>query len=141
MIGVQVIHIIGTAGGDATMKYLPSGAAVAKFSLAVNERWTDKAGEKQERCEWFDCSVFGKSAERAAEYIVKGSNVYVEGKIRTEEWVDKEGAKHSKKGVGVNRFQMLGAPGEKRTPRPEKEGVAKKEEPAFDDFDDLDKPF
>lgn len=91
--GINKVIIIGTLGQDPEVKYMPSGGAVCNLSLATSEQWNDKAtGEKKEQTEWHRVVIFGKLAEVAGEYLRKGSQVYVEGKLRTRKWTDQSGA-------------------------------------------------
>jgi single-strand DNA-binding protein len=90
---VNKVILIGNLGRDPEVRYTPSGAAVANFTVATNEAWTDKAGQKQERTEWHRVVVWGKAAENCGEYLSKGRQVYVEGRLQTREWTNKEGAK------------------------------------------------
>ena len=85
--GVNKVIAIGNLGQDPETRYVPSGAAVTNFSIAVSESWKDKqTGEQQERTEWIRIEVWGKTAEACAQYLEKGSQCYVEGKLRTEQW-------------------------------------------------------
>lgn len=87
--GINKVIILGTLGQDPEVKYMPSGGAVCNLSLATSEQWNDKAtGEKKEQTEWHRVVIFGKLAEVASEYLRKGSQVYVEGKLRTRKWTD-----------------------------------------------------
>jgi single-strand DNA-binding protein len=90
---VNKVILIGNLGRDPEVRYTPSGSAVANFTVATNEAWTDKAGQKQERTEWHRVVVWGKAAENCGEYLSKGRSVYVEGRLQTREWTNKEGAK------------------------------------------------
>lgn len=90
--GINKVIIFGTLGQDPEVKYMPSGGAVCNLSLATSEQWNDKAtGEKKEQTEWHRVVIFGKLAEVAGEYLRKGSQVYVEGKLRTRKWTDQSG--------------------------------------------------
>jgi len=90
---VNKVILVGNLGRDPEVRYTPSGQAVANFTVATNEAWTDKAGQKQERTEWHRVVVWGKSAENCGEYLSKGRQVFVEGRLQTREWTNKEGAK------------------------------------------------
>jgi single-strand DNA-binding protein len=90
---VNKVILVGNLGRDPEVRYTPSGQAVANFTVATNEAWTDKAGQKQERTEWHRVVVWGKAAEACGEYLSKGRQVYVEGRLQTREWTNKEGAK------------------------------------------------
>ena len=106
--GVNKVILIGNLGKDPEVRFTPSGAAVANFNIATNESWTDKSGQKQERTEWLRIVTFSKLAEIAAEYLRKGSKVYVEGSIRTRKWQDKEGQDRYSTEIRGDRMQMLG---------------------------------
>src|SRR3954469_18480883 len=90
---VNKVILVGNLGRDPEVRYTPSGQSVANFTVATNEAWTDKAGQKQERTEWHRVVVWGKAAENCGEYLSKGRSVYVEGRLQTREWTNKEGAK------------------------------------------------
>jgi single-strand DNA-binding protein len=90
---VNKVLLIGNLGRDPEVRYTPSGQAVANFTVATNEAWTDKAGQKQERTEWHRVVVWGKAAENCGEYLSKGRQVFIEGRLQTREWTNKEGAK------------------------------------------------
>jgi len=107
--GVNKAIIVGNVGQDPEMRYMPSGAAVAELSVATTEQWKDKeSGEKQERTEWHRITFFGRLAEIVGEYIKKGSQVYVEGSIRTEKWQDKQGNDRYTTKIVARDMQMLG---------------------------------
>ncbi len=107
--------LIGNLGSDPEVRYTPSGAAVANFNVATNESWKDKSGQDQARTEWHKVVVWGKLAEICGEYLAKGRTVYVEGRIQTREWNDKEGTKRYTTEIVANTVQFLGGPmGEKK---------------------------
>ena len=92
MSSVNKVILIGNLGKDPEMRYLPSGEAIANFSVATSENWTDKtSGEKKELTEWHRVTFFGRTAEVVGQYVKKGSKIYVEGSLRTRKWQDKEG--------------------------------------------------
>lgn len=92
MAGINKVIIVGNLGNDVEIRYTQSGQAVATLSVATSESWTDKnSGQKQEQTEWHRVAVFGKLAEIANQYLHKGSKVYVEGKLKTRKWQDKQG--------------------------------------------------
>ena len=93
MAGVNKAILIGNLGRDPELRYTQSGQAVASFTLATSESWTDKSGERKERTEWHRISAWGKVGELCAQYLSKGRTVYVEGRIQTRDWEDKEGNK------------------------------------------------
>lgn len=101
------IQLIGHLGKDPESQFLQSGDQVVHFSIATTERWKNKAGEQQDRTEWHSIVCFGKLAEICSEYLKKGSLVYVEGKIQTRSWDDKEGNKKFKTEILINTMKML----------------------------------
>lgn len=109
MSSVNKVILIGHLGQDPELRYLASGDAVANFSMATSESWKDKAGEKQEQTEWHRISAFGKTAEIVGKFLKKGSQVYVEGKLQTKKWTDKEGVERYTTEIRCDRMQMLGA--------------------------------
>ncbi len=108
MASVNKVILIGNLGADPETRYLPSGDAVANIRIATTDVWKDKSGEKQEHTEWHRIAFFGKLAESAGEYLKKGSPVYVEGRIRTGKWQDKEGKDRYTTEIVVNEMTMLG---------------------------------
>lgn len=155
MASVNKVILVGNLGRDPEMRYLPSGDAVASFSVATTETWKDKSGQRQEQTEWHRIAMFGKQAEVAGQYLKKGSSVYIEGRLQTRKWTDKEGNERQTTEVRADRMQMLGgrsgnafevmddeAP-QQSAPRPQASAGGSK--PAgggsgFDDFED-DIPF
>jgi len=108
--GVNKAIILGSLGQDPDVRYTASGAAVANISIATNEQWKDKeSGEMQERTEWHRVVFFGRLAEIAGEYLHKGSQVYIEGRIQTRKWQDKEGNDRYTTEIVANEMQMLGS--------------------------------
>ena len=109
MSGVNKCIIIGRLGKDPELKYTQSGDAVAKFSVATSETWKDKnTGEKQERTEWHNIEAWRRLGEIAGEYLHKGSQVYIEGKLKTESWEDRDGTKRYMTKIVAQSMQMLG---------------------------------
>ena len=111
--GVNKVILVGNLGKDPEIRYLPSGGAVANFSIATSESWKDKStGEQKEKTEWHNISIFGKLAEIAGEYLRKGSQVYIEGALQTRKWQDQSGNDRYSTEVVVQGFsgtmQMLG---------------------------------
>lgn len=107
--GINKVILIGHLGADPELRYLQSGAAVANVSLATAASWKDKgSGERQERTEWHSVCFFGRLAEIAAEYLVKGAQIYVEGRLRTRKWQDQEGRERTTTQVVASELQMLG---------------------------------
>src|SRR5437588_12677047 len=106
---VNKVILIGNLGKDPEVKYTPAGTAVAKFSLATNERFKDKSGEWQERTEWHNIVAWQRQAEIVGEYLKKGSKVYIEGRLQTSSWDDKQsGEKKYRTEIIVSEFLMLG---------------------------------
>ncbi|HVY67076.1 MAG TPA: single-stranded DNA-binding protein [Gammaproteobacteria bacterium] len=110
--GVNKVILVGNLGKDPETRYMPSGSAVTNLTLATSESWKDKqSGEQQERTEWHKIAMFGRLAEIAAEYLRKGSQVYIEGKLRTRKWQDKEGKDRYTTEIVADEMQMLGGKG------------------------------
>jgi|SRR6187200_1184711 len=110
--GVNKVILVGTLGKDPETRYMPSGSAVTNMRIATNEQWKDKqTGEQQERTEWHSIAMFGRLAEIAAEYLRKGQQVYIEGKLRTRKWQDKEGKDRYTTEIVADEMQMLGGKG------------------------------
>ena len=111
MASVNKVILIGNLGADPEVRYLPSGDAVANLSIATTDKYKDRNGEMQEATEWHRVSFFGKTAEICGQYLKKGSQVYVEGSIRTRKWQDKEGNDRYTTEIRGDRMQMLGSRG------------------------------
>lgn len=110
--GVNKVILIGNLGRDPEVRYMPSGSAVANVALATSEQWKDKqTGEQQERTEWHNVVFFNRLAEIVGEYLKKGSQVYVEGSLRTRKWQDKNGNDRYTTEIVANEMQMLGGRG------------------------------
>ena len=148
--GINKVILIGNLGADPDVRYTASGAAVCNINLATTETWRDReSGEQQEKTEWHRVVFFGRLAEIVAEYLRKGSQVYIEGRLQTRKWQDKEGNDRYTTEIVANEMQMLGgrgggagsdynqsAPRQDSAPR-EKTGTGSSE----DDFVDDDIPF
>lgn len=106
---VNKVLLLGNLGQDPEVRYTPSGATVCTFSIATNERWTSKDGKKEERTEWHRIVVWGKLAELCGEYLGKGRTVFVEGRLQTREWTDKQGNKRYTTEIIANNIQFIGA--------------------------------
>jgi single-strand DNA-binding protein len=107
--GVNKVILIGNLGADPETRAMPSGATVANLRIATTENWKDRtSGENQERTEWHRVALFGKLAEIAGEYLRKGSQVYIEGSLRTRKWQDKQGNERYSTEIIGNEMQMLG---------------------------------
>ena len=159
--GINKVILVGNLGNDPDVKYTQSGAAVTTISVATSESWKDKqTGQMQDRTEWHRVKFFGKLAEIAGEYLRKGSQVYVEGSLRTDKYTDKNGIERYTTDIIANEMQMLGGRGEgggggmgggERAPRqqaaPQRQDYAPRRQPAAsapppaDDFVDDDIPF
>jgi single-strand DNA-binding protein len=109
--GVNKVILIGNLGQDPELRYTPNGAAVANLRIATNETWTDKNGQKQERTEWHSVVMWGKQAEIVKQYMAKGRQIYIEGRLQTRQWQDKEGNKRYSTEVVATDFQFLGGGG------------------------------
>jgi len=153
MASVNRVVLIGNLGKDPEIRYTQAGEPIANFSLATNESWTDKSGQKQERTEWHRVEVFGKPAQVVRDYLTKGRQVYIEGSIRYDEWTDKDGNKRNTTKIRVSgpnsRLVLMGGRGEGggRGDSPRGEGGSRPaggaSEPPSDDFQasDDDVPF
>lgn len=108
MSGVNKVILIGRLGQDPEVRYTPSGQAVANFTMATSENWTGKDGQKQERTEWHRIVVWGRLAELCKDYLRKGRQVYIDGKLQTRSWDDKEGKKRYTTEIVANTVQFLG---------------------------------
>jgi single-strand DNA-binding protein len=110
--GVNKVILVGNLGADPDTRYMPSGKAVTNIRLATSESWKDKqTGDMQERTEWHSIVMYDKLGEIAAEYLRKGSQVYIEGKLRTRKWQDKEGKDRYTTEIIADQMQMLGSRG------------------------------
>lgn len=106
--GINKVILIGNLGNDPEVKYLPSGGAVANFTVATSESWTDKTTQqKKEETEWHKIVIYQRLAEIAGEYLRKGSKVYLEGKLKTRKWQDKDGVERYTTEIVANELQML----------------------------------
>ncbi len=110
--GINKVILVGNLGNDPDTRYMPSGGAVTNLSIATSESWKDKqTGEQKERTEWHKVAMFGRLAEIGAEYLRKGSQVYIEGSLRTRKWQDRDGNDRYTTEVIANEMQMLGGRG------------------------------
>jgi len=135
MAGVNKVILIGHLGADPELRYTPTGSAVCNMRVATSESWTDKSGEKKEATEWHRIVVWEKLAELCAQYLVKGRQVYLEGKLKTREWNDKDGNKRFSTEVVANQVVFLGG-GDKQGTKPAAElpDVPLTEPPPSDDI-------
>jgi single-strand DNA-binding protein len=111
MASINKVILIGNLGKDPELRYTPQGRPVANFSLATTERWTSKSGEKQERTEWHKIVLWGRQAEIANQYLKKGSPCYIEGRITTRSWEDKDKVKRYTTEIEGLSLQLLGSRG------------------------------
>jgi single-strand DNA-binding protein len=111
MGSVNKVILVGNLGRDAELRYTPGGAAVAKVSIATTEVWTDKNGERKEKTEWHSVDIWGKQAETLSEYLTKGKQIYVEGRLQTREWNDKDGNKRKTTDIKADRVVLLSGGG------------------------------
>lgn len=148
MMSVNKAILIGRLGKDPEVRYMTNGEAVTNVSIATSEHYKDKNGEKQERTEWHNLVFYRRLAEVAGEYLKKGSNVYVEGRIQTRKWKDKEGVDRYTTEIVVSELQMLGGrqdqSADSNLPAASAPAPARQQAPSgrgnFDNFDD-DIPF
>jgi single-strand DNA-binding protein len=140
MASVNKVILIGNLGRDPEVKYTQNSTAVANLSVATNEVWTDKSGQKQERTEWHRVVVWGKQAQVLAEHLVKGKQVYVEGSLQTRSWDDRDGNKRYTTEVRAVRVLMLGRPEGART-EPEAPGPEAGPEPGGPEVNEEEVPF
>jgi single-strand DNA-binding protein len=142
--GINKVILVGNLGQDPEVKYMPSGGAVCNVSLATTDSWKDKtSGERQERTEWHRVVFFHRLAEIAGEYLRKGSQVYVEGRLQTRKWQDKDGQERYTTEIIASEMQMLGGRSggfDQSSTSPSGPSQARREESPSDDFDD-DIPF
>jgi single-strand DNA-binding protein len=111
MAAVNKVILIGNLGADPEVKYLSNGTTVANFRIATTENRMNRSGEKTTTTEWHRIVAFGRLAEICGEYLKKGKQIYIEGRLRTRSWEDKDGNKRSTTEIVAARMQMLGAPG------------------------------
>ena len=146
--GINKVILVGNLGADPETRYMPSGSAVTNLSVATSESWKDKqTGEQTERTEWHKVVMFDRLAEVAAEYLRKGSQVYIEGKLQTRKWQDRDGNDRWTTEIRANEMQMLGGRGGSGgggsfggAPPQQGGGSSTPPKSAPDDFDD-DIPF
>src|SRR3982750_2418473 len=111
MGSVNKVILVGNLGRDAELRYTPGGAAVSTINMATTEVWNDKAGQKQEKTEWHRVVLWGKSAETLSEYLTKGKQIYVEGRLQTRQWDDKDGNKRYTTEIRGDRVVLLSGGG------------------------------
>ena len=133
MASLCKVMLIGNLGKDPELKFMPNGEAVANITLATSEVWKDKNGVKQEKTEWHRVTFFRRLAEIVGEHLKKGSSIYLEGRLETRKWTDKEGVERYTTEIIANEMKMLGKPpesGDRQEPVKAKSG-----------FDDMNIPF
>src|SRR4026207_2091386 len=111
MGSVNKVILVGNLGRDAELRYTPGGAAVATLNMATTEVWNDKGGQRQEKTEWHRVVLWGKQAESLQEYLTKGKQIYVEGRLQTRQWDDKDGNKRYTTEIKADRITLLGGGG------------------------------
>ena len=145
MSGDNKVILVGRLGADPEMKYTNSGTGVCRFNIATSERWTDKGGQKQERTEWHRIVAWAKLGELCNEYLKKGRQAYIEGRLQTRSWEDKEGNKKYTTEVIANTVQFLGSAEGGRGATPASQDVTDDspfmEEPSSGGTKDEDIPF
>lgn len=148
MSSLNKILLIGHLGRDPEVRYTPDGAPVATFSLATSENWTDKNGSRQERTEWHNIVAWNKLADLCKKYLVKGRQVYIEGRIRSRDWNDRDGNKRRTTEVMATQIVLLGSRAQSaeagaQPMEPVSRAAAEPDQQAFDDagITDSDIPF
>ena len=140
MASVNKVILLGNLGRDPEVRYTAGGNAVANLSLATTEKWKDKDGNKQEKTEWHRVTLWGRQAELAGEYLSKGSSVYIEGRLETRKYTDKDGVEKYTTEVVADRMQFVSTGGEKREGGGQQQKPQERSPQKGDDFDD-DLPF
>jgi single-strand DNA-binding protein len=146
MGSVNKVILVGNLGRDAELRFTAGGAAVSTLNLATTEVWNDKQGQKQEKTEWHRIVLWGKQAESLQEYLVKGKQIYVEGRLQTRQWDDKDGNKRYTTEIKADRITLLGGGGGGRSTATDRCGGAAygggaPEEPPMEPITDDDIPF
>jgi len=132
MSSINKVILIGRLGRDPEIKYIPNGDAVAKFSLATDEVFKDRAGEQQKHTEWHNIVAWRRLAEICGEYLTKGKQVYIEGSIRSRQWEDQNGNKRTSYEIVANVMKMLGSRADSERPTGRAGAGAESAEPASD---------
>jgi single-strand DNA-binding protein len=140
MASLNKVLIMGNLGSDPELKRTPSGQAVATLNVATNESWTDKENNRQERTEWHRIVVWGRQAEQCGQYLKKGRQVFVEGRIQTRSWEDQQGQKKFMTEIVAQTVQFIGSPGGRGEESPLPEPSGRDVEPPASISDD-DVPF
>src|SRR6266576_4261930 len=144
MGSVNKVILVGNLGRDAELRYTPGGAAVATLNLATTEVWNDKGGQRQEKTEWHRIVLWGKQAESLQEYLTKGKQIYVEGRLQTRQWDDKDGNKRYTTEIRGDKIVLLGGGGGARGASVDRSGASMPhvgDEPAMEPMTDDDIPF
>jgi len=141
MASLNKVMLIGNLGKDPEVRYTGAGTAVASFSLATSEKFKNKSGEWEERTEWHNITLWARLAEIAGEYLAKGKTVYIEGRLQTRKWQDRDGKDRYTTEIVGEKMQMLSGKGEgggrPAAGRPESQEAPSYEEPAFNPDDDI----
>lgn len=146
MNGVNKVFLLGNLGSTVNLRHLPDGRMVANVNIATTESWRDQSGEKQKHTEWHRLNFFGRQAEIASQYMKKGSQIFVEGKLRTRTWQDREGVQKQTTEIQVIQFQMVGGkqsdggdrpPAQQQGDNNESKGKPAATEGPVDDLDDI----
>ena len=133
---VNKVILVGNLGRDPELRSTPSGQSLAKFSVATTRRWRDRDGNRQEQTEWHNIVCWGRQAEIAGQYLTKGKQVYIEGRLQTDSWEDREtGKKMYRTEIVCDNFQMLGSRGDSMSGPPRDAGPASDSYGAPDDDD------
>ena len=136
------IIIVGNLGRDPELRYTPQGTPVCSFNLATNERRKDKAsGENQDIVTWFRVTLWGRQAETASQYLTKGRPVYIEGRLRVEEWTDRDGKPRHTLEVHGTDMQFIGGGNQERREETPPQSAPSQQAPASQEFNDDDVPF
>ncbi len=133
--GVNKVILIGNLGADPEIRYTPGGVAVANLRLATTENWTNRDGQRETRTEWHRVVAFGRLAEICGEHLSKGKQIYIEGRLQTRQWEDKDGIKRYTTEIVATTMQMLGRPEDRNTQTVENKSV--ETEPAPPELDDI----
>jgi single-strand DNA-binding protein len=146
MGSVNKVILVGNLGKDAELRFTAGGAAVSTVTMATTEVWNDKQGQKQEKTEWHRIVLWGKQAESLQEYLVKGKQIYVEGRLQTRQWDDKDGNKRYTTEIKADRITLLGSAGGGRSGATDRSsgaayGGGAPEEPPMEPITDDDIPF
>ena len=133
-MSLNKVTLIGRLGQEPTIRYMPNGEAVCNFSVATSETWNDRNGQRVERTEWHNITMYRKLAEIAGKYLTKGSQVYLEGKIQSRKYTDKNGAERTAYDIIANEMKMLGGNNQATQEQPKQaQGNAKPVEDIDDD--------